>query len=73
MWIFDNLSKENGQNGDFLDFKLLEIFKISKNIPSLQVPQIEHPVVLCIEGQIISLDEREDVTQIYHMIWPKDI
>ena len=35
------------KNGSFLGLKLLKIIKISKNIPSLKVPHIEHPVALC--------------------------
>ena len=38
--IFDIVSNKNDQNGDFLALKLLKIIRISKNIPSLWVPQI---------------------------------
>ena len=44
--IFDDFSKKNGQNGDYLSLKLLKIIKISKNIPFLSA-KIYHLVALC--------------------------
>ena len=35
LWIFDQFSIKNGQNGDFEGLKMLYIIKICKNIPSL--------------------------------------
>ena len=46
LWISVYCSNKNGQNCGFLGLKLLKIIKISKHIPSLQVPQMEHFVTL---------------------------
>ena len=56
--IFEYLGNKNGQNRDFLGLKSL---KFPKHIPSILVPQIEHPVALW-EGRVfcVSIKDKWD-------------